>query len=210
MASNISSKTKVARQLYLYGAGDGKRIVDTQKLAAAAGVHPETIRTHLPKWEAEAEEILASSSKSGLGLKLSADTLKSHQSDMDFLRDQLNQVKFELDNLAEVTAKLEGIADRICQSDEPGMDKALRIFEDWLRACGSQRALRTQFLAMQKQWTALGGVIDMKDVSVVREKEMAKGRARMELEEEKAAAGKDAGPRPVGGGVFGSGPARLD
>lgn len=210
MPVNMTAKAKVARQYYLYGTGDGKRIVDPAKLAEAADLHVETVRKHLPMWEAEVEEILANSSKTGLGLKLSADVMRSHQSDMDFLRDQINQVKYELDTLAEVTAKLEGIADRICQSGEEGMDKALRVFEDWLRACGSQRALRTQFLAMQKQWTALGGVVDMKDVSVVREKEMAKGRARLDLEAEKERATKENAPRRISGGVFGERPSPVE
>lgn len=210
MPSEMTSKARTARQYFLYGAGDGKRIVDTMKLAAAAGVHAETIRRHLPKWEAEYEQIIASTSKSGLGLKLSAEVLKAHSSDMEFLRDQINQVKYELENLAEFTAKLEGLTELLVAKADESPDRVLRVFEDWLRSCGERRTLRSQFLALQKQWTALGGVEDLKEVAVVREKELAKGRAKMDLEEEKAKGKERDTPRTVGGGVFGSGPALLD
>lgn len=176
--TNVTSSTRAARQLYLYGNGDGKRILSVQRLAKEAGIHEETVRTHIKKWEAEAEEMLSASSSSGLALHLSREQLDQHKSDMVHLRAQIGQVKFELDRMEEITARLENWLEKF-QEDE--MDCALRIFDAWQRACGSKASLRSQFLAMQKQWTGLSGIVDMKDIEVVRAKEISKGKAKLDL-----------------------------
>jgi hypothetical protein len=167
------------------------------KLEELSGVTGETIRKHLPEWEKEAEEILVASSEFSLGLRLSAEKLHLHESDMIHLRDQIQQVKFELEKMDQITARL---ADWLDKFDEEQRQEALTIFDAWQRACGQKASLRSQFLALQKQWTSLEGIVDLKDISVVREKEIAKGKAKLEikqLENEKPSA-----PRPVGGGVF--------
>lgn len=188
------AETETARQLFLYGAGDGKRIISVKGLVEATGLHEQTIGKHMPKWKKEAEEILMKSSETGLGLALSAKQLEQHTKDMDALRDQLDQVKWELKTIEKITAKLEGWMDKF-SGDEGEQDKALRILEAWQRNCGQKSSLRSQFLALQKQWTNLSGVVDLKDIQVVKEKAMATGRARLALKkEETETAPKEANP----------------
>lgn len=184
------AETETARQLFLYGAGDGKRIISVKGLVEATGLHEQTIGKHMPKWKKEAEEILMKSAETGLGLALSAKQLEQHTKDMDALRDQLDQVKWELKTIEKITAKLEGWMDKF-SGDEGEQDKALRILEAWQRNCGQKSSLRSQFLALQKQWTSLSGVVDLKDIQVVKEKSLAVGRARLELKKEET----ETGPR---------------
>ena len=201
--AELRAETRYAKQMFLYGSGDGQPIRNAAKLAKVSGVHVETIRRHLPEWEKEAEQLLANTSEIGLAVRLSKETLEQHNNDMIHLRDQLNQVKFEIDRLEDITAKLEDWMDKF---DADEVNDALSIFDAWQRACGSKASLRSQFLAMQKQWTSLSGIVDLKDISVVREKEISKGRAKLEikrLENE-----TNPVPRQVPGGVF-SRPARL-
>lgn len=170
--------TETARQLFLYGAGDGKRVLNTAKLAKLSGVHVETIRRNMPGWLKEAEEMLAGSSECGLGLKLSREVLDSNTKDLHFLRDQINQVKFELTQLETVTERLADWLDKFT-GDE--LETALRIFNDWQRSCASKQALRTQFVALKKLWDEKSAIDGLRDVSLAREKEIAKGKARLDL-----------------------------
>lgn len=194
----LKSEVVAARQLYLYGAGDGKRVIGVQALCKATGLHEQTIGKHMPGWQKEAEEILMNSNETGLGLALSAKDLASHKSDMELLRKEINHVSYELKNLEFITARLEGWMDKF-NGEDGEQDKALRILEAWQRNCGQKSSLRSQFLAMQKQWTSLSGVVDLKDVQVVREKTMAQGRAKLDLKREENQAGIRDSNGPISG-----------
>lgn len=178
MGKGVTAPARFARQLYLYGNGDGKRVTSVPELAKQSGLHEQTIRLRLPAWEKESEEILINTNSSGLALSLSAQELSAHKSDMIHLRDQINQCKFELDRLEDITAKLETWLDKF---DAEDYKDALSIFDAWQRASGQKSSLRSQFLAMQKQWTSLSGIVDLKDIHVVREKEISKGKAKLDI-----------------------------
>jgi hypothetical protein len=184
----VKSETQIARQLFLYGAGDGKRVIGVKALCEATGLHEQTIGKHLPKWQKEAEEILLNSKESGLGLALSAKDLQLHEKDMSHLRNLVEANKWEMARVDEITAKLEGWMDKF-SGDDGEQDKALRILELWMRTCGQKSSLQSQFLALQKQWTSLSGVVDLKDVQVTKEKALATGRAKLELKKEESEAG---------------------
>lgn len=177
--AELRAETRYAKQLFLYGAGDGVPIRSVPKLAEMAGVHVETVRRHLPEWEKESEALLASASANGLAIQLSAEKLADHESDMIHLRDSINRVKFEMDRLDEITARLTEWMDKF--EDDSDRQVALTILDQWLRSCGQRSSLQSQFLALQKQWTSLVGIVDLKDIAVVREKEIQKGKAKLEM-----------------------------
>jgi hypothetical protein len=180
MAENVTkAETRHARQLFLYGAGDGRRITAAVALAKAAGIHVETIRRHLPTWEAEYEQILAGTSEGGLGLSLSKKQLDQHSKDMVFLRDQIAQVTWECENLDPLIARLETLVEKFAGTDDS--DKAITLFDRFLRASMNKQNLRSQFLAMQRQWTKLSGVEGLMDVALTREKTIATGKAKLDL-----------------------------
>jgi len=179
----VKSETQTARQLFLYGAGDGKRIISVKALVEATGLHENTICKHLPKWSAEFEEMVANTSEKGLGLSLSAKELQLHKEDMIHLRGEIQKIKWEMKNLDSISSKLENWLDKF-DGDDGEQDRALRILEAWQKNCGQISSLRSQFLALQKQWTTLSGVVDLKDVQVAREKTLATGRAKLDLKRE--------------------------
>lgn len=181
-----------ARQLFLYGAGDGKRVINAQALADQTGLHIETIRRHMRKWLAEAEALLSGASQNGLALNLSRETMDLHTSNMIFLEKQLQVLKYELDTMDTITEKLEDWLDKF--SGENEFEKAIQIFHDWQRASGTKSSLRSQFLALQKQHATLSGIVDLKDIEVVRAKEISKGKAKLEMQkltQQEAANGGD-------------------
>jgi hypothetical protein len=186
----------VARQAFLYGEGDGNPVLSRARLAALAGVHESTIARHINDWIKEREEMVSNSSESALALRLSKETLDFHNSDMTHLRGLLQANKWEIDQINEITAKLERWMDKF-NGDDGDQDRALRILEAWQKSCGQKSSLQSQFLALQKQWTSLSGIVDMKDVSVAQAKAMATGRAKLDLELEK----NKANPRDVGMGI---------
>ncbi len=180
MATKPKFEIDTARQLFLYGAGDGKRILNANALAEATGLHIETIRRHMRSWLGEAEEMLSGASNTGLALSLSKKTLELHSSNMIFLEKQLQVLKYELDTMDSITEKLEDWLDKFDGSNE--IELAIKIFHDWQRASGTKASLRSQFLSVQKQHATLSGLVDLKDIEVVRAKEISKGKAKLEMQ----------------------------
>jgi len=180
MAERVKFEVETARQLFLYGAGDGKRVLNPHALAEASGLHISTIQRWMKTWLAEAEQLLSGASTNGLALNLSKDTMSLHKSNMVFLEKQLQVIKYELDTMDTITEKLEAWLDKF--SGENEFEKAIQIFHDWQRASGTKSSLRSQFLALQKQHATLSGIVDLKDIEVVRAKEISKGKAKLEMQ----------------------------
>jgi hypothetical protein len=129
---------------------------------------------------------------------------KEVQSDRDkrmtFLSDQIKQIMWEMDNLDNVIEKLETICGNFSLNTENG-DDAIKLFDRYLRASLNKANLRSQFLALHKQWADFSGVLDVKDISVVRAREVAKGLGKVDLKKLEAEAQET--PRNVGRtGVF--------
>lgn len=173
-------ETRYAKQLWLYGAGDGQPIKSIPKLAEVSGVTAETLRRYLPEWEKESESLLANTSELGLAINLSEETLGQHKKDMAHLRNLVEANILESEQLEKMSSKLEGWLDKFKDGD---VETALRVFDAWQRSCGSKSQLQSQFLALQKQWTQLAGIVDLKDISVVRQKEIAKGQAKLTIKQ---------------------------
>jgi hypothetical protein len=194
--SEMRAETRFAMQLFLYGDGKGAPVRNVARLSELSGVSGETIRKHLPAWEEQAAKLLGSSSEVGLAIALSAEKLQQHEQDMRHLRKLVEAKKWEIERQQEITARLEGWLNKFNDEDK---DQALKIFDAWQRSAGVRGALEGQFLALQKQWTALSGIVDLKDISVVRQKEIAKGQAKLELKKQGLT---EAPTRNVVGGVF--------
>lgn len=192
----MKSETQIARQLYLFGAGDGKRVLSVKALCAATGLSVDTIGRHMPAWRKESEELLSGASDCGLALHLSKENSILFESTMTALSVEIKKVMFELKTHEKITAKLEDWLDKF---DEDDKDNALRILEAWQRNCGQISNLRSQFLALQKQFAALSGVVDLKDIQVTREKTLATGRAKLDLKREENQAGVRDLTAPVSG-----------
>jgi hypothetical protein len=172
------SQTRYAKQLFLYGAGDGVPVRNVAKLSELSKVTDETIRKHLPGWEREAEQLLANTSEVGLAIKLSKETLDANNRDIEFIRDQMNQCAFEIKNMDKIVARL---AEWLDKFDEDNIKDALSIFNDWQRAFASKSSLRSQFIALKKLWDEKSGIDGFREVGLVREKTISTGKAKLEL-----------------------------
>jgi hypothetical protein len=175
----VKFEVETARQLFLYGRGDGKRVLNAQALADECGLHIETVRRHMHTWLKESEEMLAGTSECGLAISLSKEVLNKHNNDMIHLRKLIDINKFEINRIEEITEKLESWLDKFSNTEE--IERAIKILDLWVRSCGQKSALQSQFLALQKQWTSLSGIVDLKDVEIVRAKEISKGKAKLEM-----------------------------
>lgn len=182
---------EVARQACLYGEGDGRPVMNVKRLCELAGVREQTILRHLPRWEKEREEIVANSNPIALGISLSKKQLEQNTKDLDFLRNQINLVKFEIDSTEKVAARLAEWMDKFDGDDIP---TALQIFASWERSCGQKASLRSQFVQLKKLWDEKTAIDGLRDVALVREREMEKGRVKIALKK----AGSEAEPRSVG------------
>lgn len=202
-------QTRYARELFLFGKGDGKPIRNTRKLSELSGAAEKTIRSWLPTWEKESAEIAAQGSPTALALHLSAETLDQDKRDRAFVRDQVDQLTWELQNLDELTAKLEGLTDRFAElaldGEQELLEKAMRTFNAWLQGAGMKSKLRTQYIAMKKLWDEKQGLDAARGVAEVSAREMAKTAARLQARKD-VSSDRGEEPRRIGGGVFGAGP----
>jgi hypothetical protein len=173
--------------------------MNVKRLMELAGVSEQTIGKHLPAWMKEREEILANSNPASLALSLSAKELSRHKQDMVHLRNLVEAKKWEMNRVDEILAKLEGWMDKF---DSENQEHALRILEAWQRSCAQRGALENQFLALQRQWTKLVGIEGLLDVALTREKELTKGRVKMDLKKENPNSNPLENRSPGHAGVF--------
>lgn len=194
-----ATTTAAARQLFLYGDGSGKRILTPKCLAERAGCAESTVRKYLPQWEKEAEEIALAASPAGLSIQLNREKIQQNENDLEFLRGQVEEVKFELESLADITERLFKLVERF-SDDEDMRSEALSLFNSWVQSCGKKATLRASFVTLKRLWDEKCAIDGLRDVALSREKELAKGRVKLQLKGE-AHEGQDA-PRIVAGGVF--------
>lgn len=203
--AEMRAETRFAKQLFLHGNGKGAPVRNVAKLSELSGVTGETIRKHLPEWEKEAATLLSSSSEIGLAIALSANKLHLHENDEKFIRNQLDKLKFEIESLEKMAVRLGEWMDKFEGED---IATALQIFDAWQRASGSECTLRGQFIAMKKLWDDKVGIDALRDIAVVRQKEIAKGQAKIEIKKLESETGTDT-TRIVSQGVFAR-PAQRD
>jgi hypothetical protein len=205
-----SPEVREARRLFLFGGGDGRRVLRVETLAEMAGCHVQSIRRWLPAWEAEAEKMSASSSDFGLEMRLNAETLAKHESDCMKIRSCIDAQIVELERLPILEKRLLSIADACAksQSDAGAAEAVLSLVQSFIGLHGSRKAGEIHLLKLQSHWSKMAGIESLQSVAETREKTLASGRAKLRLraEETAGASGPD-GARVIGsgssvGGVF--------
>lgn len=197
---NVKKEWHLARQLCIYGDGDGRPIGSPERLAELTGLTVGTIRRHIDVWLKEREEIVAGATTSGLALKLSADEIESQQADLLLLRTSINRVSWEIKQHDKIVSRLEKICENFSLNTEVG-DQALSLFDAYLRASSNRQALEKHFLALQARWTKLVGVDALQDVALTKAKSDATLASKLDARKAEAAEGvRDV--TPAGLGVF--------
>ena len=201
-----TAEVRAARQLFLFGAGDGRPVRHVATLAKAAGVHIQTIQKHLPAWEAEAEEILSNSSEIGFRLRLNAETLKKHESDKAFFRRQIDLQVLEIERLPALENSLLDLVRIIANSGNPeAADAANLMLGRFFETIGARKSAEAHLLKLQSHWSKMAGVESLQAVAETREKTLATGRAKLALRREEAEgmAGDGSQARAIGSGAAG-------
>lgn len=196
-----------AKQAFLYGRGDGRRVLRVEDLADIGGIHPETVRRHLPSWQVEAEEILAKSSESGISLRLSKLALAKFESDRDFIREQIDTQAAEIKQLTKLQPLLLDLARRVADRDESAGEAISSLLSSFFDTVGNRKAMEAHLLKLQSHWGKMAGIESLQAVAETRERTLATGRAKLALRREEAgeAGGDGSGARlasPAAGGVF--------
>lgn len=189
-----------ARLAYLYGVGDGKPVTTTKRLAEIGECTEKTILRHIPEWHKEKEELIVNHPETSLGLSLSAKELADHKADQLFIRDKMNSVKWEVEQIDDCIEKLEGICENFSLNTDNG-EHAIRLFENYLRASMNRKSLLGTFLALKKEWDCKMGIDDLRDAAAIHSKTISKGKAQLEIK--KFQNGDVVGPKLVQqSGVF--------
>lgn len=202
-----TAEIRTARLLFLFGSGNGERILNPARLAELVGCHAESIRKYLPAWEAEAENILANSAQNGLGLRIKHGDLEKHESDKAFFRRQIDSQVAEIQALPKLESTLLDAVRKIANCVDSDMaETAISMLRAYFDTVGSRKAAEAHLIKLQSHWTKMAGIESLQAVAETREKTLATGRAKLDLKREAAA---DApGPesaKPAGavvGGVF--------
>lgn len=213
-----TAEVRAARQLFLFGAGDGKPVRHLATLAKLAGCHVQTIQKHLPAWEAENEKILSNSAESGLVLRLNAETLEKHEADCMTIRSCIDAQVAELQQLPVLEKRLLSIAEACAksQNNPDAAEEVLALVQSFVSLHGSRKAGEAHLLKLQSHWSKMAGIESLQAVAETREKTLATGRAKLALRREEAGdAGGDGSQArlamPAAGGVFAkrASPARV-
>ena len=189
----IKTSTAMARQFFLYGDGDGKRIVDTTELCKITGTSRPTLSKYLPAWEKEAEEMLRSTTKLGSPniLSLPQETLEKHKEDVDFIRLRLEKTKSELTQLPSIIAELKEF---VWSLDDK--DAAIQLFDRYLRLSMNEKSLTKHFVDLKRLWDEKVGLDSLKAI------QEATGKAVSIAASKNTANEGEAGVVPVENGVF--------
>ena len=199
-------EVREARRLFLFGNGDGKRVLNVARLAEMAGCHIQSIHKHLPTWEAENEKIVCNSSENGLGLRLNAETLKKHESDKAFFRRQIDLQVLEIERLPALENSLLDLVRIIANSGNPeAADAANLMLGRFFETVASRKSAEAHLLKLQSHWSKMAGVESLQAVAETREKTLATGRAKLALRREEAEgmAGDGSQARAIGSGAAG-------
>lgn len=207
---NLAPKLEAARQLFLYGDKDGVRVLEALEIAKRVGCHPSSVWRHIKDWTAEFESMLirgndfsqlqARANENELNRELRNEDVEKFKSDLLWVTKQTESLRKEVDN----TEKIE----EICYSwlknsdiSEKGEDAFLAMAEKFFSAVHTKSKLRSQWIAMEKEWVRMSGIEGKMEIVQNAEKARAIGRVKIDLkrEETEQTPGLKVAKKPVGG-----------
>lgn len=147
---DISGPTNRAKELYLYGNGDGKPIRNVTILAEKSGSNPRTLERWIPVWKRESDEMARRASGGKLALVPGVtDEVIAWQ------RKAVDSLKLEIDKLQDLMAKL-----------TPGTDVHQQVTK--------------QFALLLAKWETSSGYADHVQTAVTAQRELLKQAARLQ------------------------------
>jgi septation ring formation regulator EzrA len=176
---------EAARQAYLYGVGyGGVPLRDRVELQRLASVRDSAFSVHLRKWESESEELALKKQDSAFGISVKPETAEKHGEDVFFLRQKLDEIKDEVDNLdqnqADIWDFIQEIRDTSLASSEQ-IDSLVNLVDRYLKKSLNRQNLLGLFLSLQKRWQDSSGMTGAIEASVAGMKEVEKVKRLQDL-----------------------------
>ena len=168
----LHGKTAYARQLFLYGDGDGRPVTGVAVLSDRTGCSKANLGRRIPEWEGEREALLIESST--INLDISPDSLRKHAEDVRFLRERADSLEAEVQASDEVA---EDLRDALL-SAEAGEDLH-QILDSYIKSAMNAQKSMGQWLTVQKRWVESSGIAAKLKAYGAAETEKARGRARL-------------------------------
>ncbi len=184
MAAGQKAGTRVARQAFLYGEGNGRRVLDVKRLAEIGGLNEATVRRWLPGWEQELENDLRGSTENGIKLHLSAEILREHRKHELFFRNSLNETIQADKEAGELASVLRRAIREAAVHDKDAAEAVLSQVNAFCNMVASKKTLQTQAVMLKKAWNEASGMSGAMAVAETREKTLATGRAKLEIQRE--------------------------
>jgi DNA-binding transcriptional regulator YhcF (GntR family) len=194
----VKPGTEAARAAFLYGTGDGERVLSVRELVKIGGVEANTIRRHLPAWEKEYLQMVAGESGKGFQLYLSPDDIKTHLRNIQDFKRLDAEIQQEIDELPKAIKHLRGMLDWFKENGSTGDVLEMKVLiESYIRTGLARKTRLKERLEVNARWNKLTGIEDLIDAAGAREKAMQTGRAKLDLELERKAAGLEGNGEPV-------------
>lgn len=192
-----SAAVNLARQIFLYGNGDGRPITDLSKLAEFSGCHLKTIHKHFRGWEKEREEMLSEPTNGAFGLSVSGDVLRQHRATVDYLANLERELREEVEALPKILSELRTILRSLSNSER--YDEGIQAFQIFLKLYGNRRETAKLHLQIQQRLKLHSGIELLEEAAATREKTLASGRAKLDVSKEAKAAELRGSAVPVAG-----------
>lgn len=170
-------KTLLARQLFLFGDGDGRPVTALKTLAKRTGCSECNLARRVPEWTEEREDLLRASST--INLDISAETMRKHAEDVAFLRERADALEAEVETSDEIA---QGLRDALL--DAGGGDHLHKLLNSFIKTALSSQKATTQWLAVQKRWVESSGVESKLKAFSASETEKARAKARLSVKSE--------------------------
>jgi len=182
--------TEAARTAFLYGTGNGERVLTIKELARIGGVSTVTIGKHIPAWEREFASLCATKGHASFELFLSAETLAQHAANLQSWKELDDELLAEIKELPKITKFLRSTIEWFREHGDKGdVQDVKTLVDSFLRTIGARKSLISQRLAVNARWNQGAGIDEMRAVAGTRAKTMETGRAKLELDKERQAQG---------------------
>ena len=197
---NLSAKVQAARQLFLYGGPDGKRVLEPPVLAKRVGCHVSSIWSYIKDWSREFETLLIQTSDFELGTVLSDEDVEKFRSDVNWARKVTDELRKEHDLVETLEENLFRFIENGDFSEETE-HRLVTLAEKFFSAVHTKSKLRSQWIAMEKEWVRMSGIEGKMEIVQNAEKARAIGRVKIDLkrEETEQTPGLKVAKKPVGG-----------
>lgn len=177
----IKSATRAARTAYLYGQGDGKRIVSVRKLCELFDLTENTVKRHVKEWDREFAAMASESTELGAAMALNAETLAFHKATTENLQSYIVETKQLIKTLPEVSERLEEMLAQLLNAKPRDYKACCEVFKSLCSSMLSKQASQKHLIALQKAWKENAGIDALQDVSTHREKALTTGRIKAQL-----------------------------